>query len=126
MGKKKDGPTDTEIGEKRHVGFPFHAKTKEDCFAELGITTKDFVTTGLTSAEASQRLEKYGYNKLTEKEKVTLLQRIWHQVANVLVGILVFVAVVAAAQAIRAGVAGDNQGVVTNSIQVGLIAFVIT
>lgn len=126
MGKKDAGPTDAELGEKRHVGFPFHAKTKDDCIAELGITSKDFWTTGLTSAEASQRLEKYGLNKLTEKEKVTLLQRIWNQVANVLVGILVFVALVAAAQAVRAGIDNDSEGVVTNSIQVGLITFVIT
>ena len=39
---------------------------------------------------------------MSEKEKVTLLQRIWNQVANVLVGILVFVAIVSA---VRAGTA---------------------
>jgi len=102
--------------------FPWHSKTKEECFAELGVGA-DLLRTGLTSAEAEQRLETYGYNKLTEKEKVTLLQRIWEQVANVLVGILVFVALVSA---IRAGTSDNSEDVVTNSIQVGLILFVIT
>ena len=79
--------------------------------------------TGLTTAQAQERLAQYGPNKLTEKEKVTLLQRIWHQVANVLVGILVFVAVVSA---VRAATATNNEDIVSNCIQVGLIMFVIT
>jgi len=54
---------------------------------------------------------------------VTLLQRIWKQVANVLVGILVFVAVVSA---VRAATAEETQNIITNWIQVGLIVFVIT
>ena len=105
--------------------FPWHAKTKEECFAELGCDA-NLQRSGLSSEEAAKRLEKYGPNKLTEKEKVTIWQRIWHQVANVLVGILVFVAIVSAVQAIRASLDDDTDGVVTNSIQVGLIVFVIT
>jgi len=105
--------------------FPFHAKTKEECYAELGCQA-DLQKAGLTSEDAVKRLEKYGPNKLMEKEKVTIWQRIWNQVANVLVGILVFVAIVSAIQAIRYGVEGDGQNTVTNSIQVGLIVFVIT
>jgi len=105
--------------------FPFHAKTKEECYAELGCAA-DLVRVGLTDAEAKKRLETYGYNKLSEKEKVTIWQRIWNQVGNVLVGILVFVAVVSAVQAVRSSIENNNQGVVTNSIQVGLIVFVIT
>ena len=105
--------------------FPWHAKTREECYAELGCG-KDLQRVGLTTAEAQKRLETYGPNKLTEKEKVTIWQRIWHQVANVLVGILVFVAVVSAVQAVRAGIDDDGESVVTNSIQVGLIVFVIT
>ena len=122
MGKKKQ-----EEEEPLQDAYPYHAKSKEECFAHLGI--KDTGThhrTGLTSADAAQRLEQYGPNKLTEKEKVTLLQRIWNQVANVLVGILVFVACVSAVQAVRASIDDDSDGVVTNSIQVGLIVFVIT
>jgi len=105
--------------------FPFHAKTKEECFAELGCSA-DLPKSGLTTEEAKKRLEKYGPNKLMEKEKVTIWQRIWNQVANVLVAILVFVAIVSAIQAIRYGIEGSGQNTVTNAIQVGLIVFVIT
>lgn len=102
--------------------FQWHCANLSDCYKELG-QGDDLLTTGLTSAEAEKRFEKYGPNKLSEKEKVTLLQRIWAQVANVLVGILVFVAVVSA---VRAATADTSENVVTNTIQVGLIVFVIT
>lgn len=102
--------------------FPWHARSKEECFTELGLGP-ELLSRGLTSSEAKKRLEEYGPNKLTEKEKVTLLQRIWNQVANVLVGILVTVAVVAAA---KAATADNSEDRVTNLIEVGLIVFVIT
>lgn len=102
--------------------YPWHAKTAEECFKELGCR-EDHLTTGLSTEEAAARLQKYGENKLSEKEKVTLLQRIWNQVANVLVGILVFVALVSA---IRAATIETTDGKVTNTIQVCLIMFVIT
>jgi Ca2+-transporting ATPase len=102
--------------------YPWHAKTSEECFQELGCKNDHF-TTGLTTDEANARLQKYGENKLSEKEKVTLLQRIWNQVANVLVGILVFVALVSA---IRAATIETTDGKITNTIQVCLIVFVIT
>jgi P-type Ca2+ transporter type 2C len=117
FGKKK--VVESEID--RTKIFPWHANTKEQCFKELGVP-EDYMRRGLTSEEAARRLEEYGENKLTEKKKVTLLQRIWHQLANVLVGILVFVAAVSAVRAATADVAED---VLTNSIQVGLIIFVI-
>ena len=100
--------------------FPWHTSTKEQCFSELHLDD-DVQRTGLTSADASDRLKQYGPNKLTEKEKVTLLQRIWKQVANVLVGILVFVAIVSAVRAATA----TGEDVVTNCIQVGIIIGVI-
>lgn len=102
--------------------FPWHARSNEECYKELqlGETHPD---SGLSSSDAQARLAKYGPNKLSEKEKVTLLQRIWNQVANVLVGILVFVAIVSA---IRAATADEGQVQLTNWIQVGLILFVIT
>ena len=115
-----------ETGEVDRMSlFPFHAKTKEECFEELGCPP-DLHKSGLSSEDAAKRLEQYGYNKLMEKEKITIWQRIWHQVNNVLVGVLVFVAVVSMAQAIRYGLEGDGQNTTTNSIQVGLIFFVIT
>jgi magnesium-transporting ATPase (P-type) len=107
--------------------FPYHASTKEECFKHLGLSnTTTHHRSGLTDSEAVERLSQYGPNQLTEKKKVTIWQRIWHQVANVLVGILVFVAAVSAAQAIRfATVEPNQQNVITNAIQVALIAFVI-
>jgi len=102
--------------------FPYFAKTKEDCFKELGCSV-DLQKTGLTKEEAAARLEKYGPNKLTEKEKVTLLQRIWHQIANVLVFILIVIAVVSL---ISIAVAPNKQYEIASGIQFGLIVFVIT
>ena len=72
---------------------PWHTMTKEAVFEELGISS-DIRKTGLSSEEAAERLEKFGENKLTEKEKETLLQKIWNQVNNILVLILVIVAVI--------------------------------
>ena len=96
---------------------PWHAMTREECFKELSVP-ENIRRVGLTTQQAAERLEKYGYNKLSEKRKVTLLEKIWAQVANVLVGILVFVAVVSAVRAVT-----DDP--VTNSIQVGIIVGVI-
>lgn len=101
---------------------PWHAMTLDETYAKLGLDAS-LLKSGLTTAQAEQRVLEYGENKLSEKRKVTLLEKIWNQVANVLVGILVFVAVVSA---IRAATATDGDTILTNWIQVGLITFVIT
>ena len=119
MGKEEDK---NQAVLDRSKLFQWHCATQTECFKELGLG-EDLLKTGLSTDEANKRLEQYGPNKLSEKEKVTLLQRIWAQVANVLVGILVFVAIVSA---IRAATADVNEDKVTNTIQVGLIVFVIT
>jgi magnesium-transporting ATPase (P-type) len=102
--------------------FPWHASTQGECFKELDLTDT-LPTTGLSTDQAAARLVQHGRNQMTAKEKVTLLQKIWDQVANVLVGILVFVAVVSV---VRAATATNSDDVTTNSIQVALIVFVIT
>lgn len=99
----------------------WHAMTPEEACSTLGLSS-GIRKSGLTTAEANARLEQYGPNKLTEKEKVTLLMRIWKQVSNVLVGILVFVAVVSLIK----GIISSGQDRITNFIEVGLITFVIT
>lgn len=116
MGKEAESP----VVEKPDT--PWHAMSLEEVYKELG---KDatLVKSGLTSTEAEERLEQYGENKMSTKEKKSLLKRIWDLVANVLVGILVFVAVVSA---IRALTTDDSDVILTNWIQVGLITFVIT
>ena len=99
----------------------WHAITKEDAAGILGLG-KDIRQKGLTSAEAKKRLEEYGPNQLSEKERKTLLQRIWAQLYNVLVGILIFVAIVSLIK----GIISDGENRVTNFIEVGLITFVVT
>jgi magnesium-transporting ATPase (P-type) len=99
----------------------WHSMSKEDACGILGLG-KNIRQDGLSTEQAKTRLEKYGPNQLTEKEKVTLLQRIWQQVNNVLVGILVFVAVVSLIK----GSISSGQDRLTNFIEVGLITFVIT
>lgn len=99
----------------------WHAMSITDSCGLLGLPS-DVATTGLSNREAAQRLEQYGFNQLSEKEKVTLLMRIWKQVSNVLVGILVFVAVVSLIK----GIISSGEDRVTNFIEVGLITFVIT
>jgi P-type Ca2+ transporter type 2C len=98
---------------------PWHCMTKEEVLKELDVPS-DIRKKGLTDAQANERLEKYGENKLTEKEKETLLQKIWKQVNNVLVAILVFVAIISAVSAI-VGIGS----VLQNWIQVGIIVAVI-
>jgi len=121
MARKGRGKKKEEVEEE--VPQPnWHAMSVEDVCVELGLTT-ELTSTGLTDAQAASRLEEYGYNKMTEARKKTLLERIWDQVANVLVFILVVVAVVSAVRAITAE---DSDGIVTNWIQTGLICGVIT
>ena len=120
MGKEENNKAEAVLD--RSKLFQWHCATDVECFKELGLG-EDLLSTGLTTEQAEARFAQYGPNKLSEKERVTLLQRIWNQVANVLVGILVFVAVVSA---IRAATADISEDVVTNTIQVGLIVFVIT
>ena len=99
----------------------WHAMSVEQVVSHLGLSTS-VINKGLTSAEAKERLERFGPNKMTEATKKTLCQRIYDQVANVLVFILVVVAVVSA---VRASTSTDPNTIVTNAIQVGLITGVI-
>ena len=55
------------------------------------------VNVGLTSAEAASRLAKFGPNKLAEPKPVTLLQRLWGQINQILIWILLVASVVSAA-----------------------------
>ncbi|MGK3736641.1 MAG: Ca2+-transporting ATPase [Bacillariaceae sp.] len=101
---------------------PWHTMTKEDVLKELGLPS-DIRKKGLTAAEAQARLEKYGENKLTEKEKETLLQKIWNQVNNILVLILVIVAVISVVTAFV--IPNSVNPTYTNWIQVAIIVGVI-
>jgi len=123
MAPKKSDNYDVEKGGVDAKDEPqWHAMTKEEVCGVLGLSP-NIRQVGLTTAEAKARLEQYGPNKLSEKEKVTLLQRIWKQVSNVLVGILVFVAIVSLIKGI---ITTSSEDRLTNFIEVGLIVFVIT
>ena len=111
--KKMEAPVEDRVTP------PWHTMTKEEVLEEMGLNPK-IRRTGLTAAEAAARLEQYGMNQMTAEEKVTIWQKIWHLINNVLVGILVFVAIVSSITAI-VGVGN----VVQNWIQVGIIVAVI-
>ena len=120
--KQADDYADPEKGGVAKADEPqWHAMSKEDVCGVLGVNS-NIRSSGLTTAEAAARLEQYGPNQLSEKEQVTLLQRIWKQVSNVLVGILVFVAIVSLIK----GIISSGEDRLTNFIEVGLITFVIT
>ena len=62
---------------------------------------------GLTSSEASQRLEKYGKNKLAEGKKDSLFKRFMSQLADPMIIILIVAAVISA---ITATIGGEGDG----------------
>ena len=80
-------------------GAPWHTMSIEETISKLGLNA-DLAKTGLSVDEAASRIAKYGRNEMTEKEKVTIWQRIWHHLNNVLVYVLMTVAVVSLAQAV--------------------------
>lgn len=102
-----------DAGEIPEKEIFWHTLTIEDTYKELVCNSK-----GLSHEEAAKRLEQYGPNKMSGKKKKTIFQRIWEQVANILVGILVFVAVISLIRAFT-----DDP--TTNGIQVGIIFGVI-
>jgi len=123
MGKKN---TDADAPPKQ-VNASWHAMTVEAVISELECAG-NLTTTGLSTSDAARRADKYGLNKMTEPEQETIWQKIWHQVANVLVCILVGVAIVSAARAIVEMSVDEPNGttVFTSWAQVGLITLVIT
>jgi len=124
MGKKDPENVSAEV--EREV-IPFHVLDINESVMKLK-AREDLLSTGLTSAEAAERMAEYGPNKMSEQEKETIWQKIWKQVSNVLVCILVVVALVSAARAIVEQVRPnpDGQTILTSWVQVGLITLVIT
>ena len=95
MGKKEIGADNQQMSEQA----PWHTMSVEETISKLGLPA-DLAKTGLSVDEAASRLAKYGPNQMTEKEKVTIWQRIWHQINNVLVYVLITVAIVSLIQAV--------------------------
>lgn len=67
-----------------------HSEYREKVLTELSVS----VEKGLSSAEAKERLQKYGANKLREKKKKTTLQRFADQFKDVMILILIAAAIV--------------------------------
>lgn len=67
-----------------------HHLSKEELLKNLSTDAQK----GLTSKEASARLEKYGKNQLKEKKKITFAQRFFNQFKDVMILILIAAAVV--------------------------------
>ena len=67
----KEGVMDEEI----KVQPNWHAMTKAECLSTLELP-ENHRAKGLTTEQAAARLEKYGRNMLSGKEKKTLLMRI--------------------------------------------------
>jgi len=124
MAKKEEATTTQQDAAAKMC---WHSITVQETAQKLDAAA-DLTTTGLTNEEAARRLQKYGENKLSEGEKETIWQKIWKQVANVLVCILVVVALVSAARAIVEETREDRDSttVLTSWVQVGLITMVIT
>ena len=69
-----------------------YTQSTEEVLRDLGVGTE-----GLTTAQAQQRLAKYGPNKLKESEKATWFQRFMAQLKDPMLIILMIAAVVSAA-----------------------------
>ena len=68
------------------------AKNNTDIIAELNTNLQE----GLSNEEAKLRIEKYGYNKLKEKKKKSLLYMIFQQINDVLIYVLIAAAFISA------------------------------
>ena len=73
------------------VSHRWHAHPSADALTQL--QSQDL---GLTSTEAAQRREKYGPNQLSMAEGPSLLHRIWAQINNVLILVLLAAAAITA------------------------------
>lgn len=121
-----DGKKCTDIDAKYDELISWHALTVEESIDKLGLAFDKFKD-GISTLQVTERLEKFGPNKLSENKKETIWQKIWKQISNVLVCILILVAVVSAARAIVAMTENEgNTTVLTSWAQVGLITCVIT
>ena len=119
---KEEGPVNPQQTE---LSKPWHTLSVEEAISAIGLKS-DLAKTGLSTDDAAARLAKYGHNKLTEKVKKTLLQRIWHHINNVLVYVLLVVAAVSLIMAVTTAPAKGFQSVFSSWFQVALILSVIT
>ena len=78
-----------------------YTQSAEEVLRDLGVGAE-----GLTTAQAQERLAKYGPNKLKEAEKPTLLQRFLEQLKDPM---LIILMIAAAVSALTGWLAGENE-----------------
>ena len=76
----------------RDVEIDWHALSAADVLQKLEAPTE----TGLSTAEARKRLEKYGENQLQEGKRVTFLQMVIGQLNNFVIILLIVAAIISA------------------------------
>lgn len=82
----------------------YHSKSIEDAQSDLEVST----SSGLSSAEAQKRIEKFGENKLNEKPKKTMIARFFDQMKDVMIIILLVAAAISLGLAIYESARGHG------------------
>ncbi|HPR34621.1 MAG TPA: cation-translocating P-type ATPase [Anaerolineaceae bacterium] len=70
----------------------WHALEPEEVLSNLEVP----IETGLSTAEAAERLEEYGHNELVEKAGRTIWQKLWEQINSFVIWLLIGAAVISA------------------------------
>ena len=123
MGKPKD--VAAEFNPQSTLRHPWHTLSINETITQLSLKD-DLPKMGLSTEEACDRLAKYGPDQMAENIKKTIWQRIWHQLNNVLVYVLITVAVVSLVQAVSPQFNRTGNTKFTAWFQVALIVSVIT
>jgi len=95
------------MAEMEHQEYDWHSKTVE----EVEQLQETSISQGLTSAEAKKRLEAYGLNELPPPKTTPFYLKLWAQLNNILIFILIVAAIVL--------------GVLEEFAEVGLICAVV-
>lgn len=101
----------------------FHAMDIEDVIRALGTTNR-----GLSSQEARERLEKYGYNELMEKKRATVLQMFLGEFKDIFVILLLVATALSVAIGyydLLRGVAENFLEAYTDAITIGIIVVLV-
>lgn len=117
--------TEDESHPQATLQLPWHTLNIEESLKSLKLNNNT-IKVGLTTDEAASRLETYGPNTMTEQRKKSIWERIWHQINNVLVYVLLFVAIVSLVQAVSPHFNTRGNTKFTAWFQVALIIGVIT
>jgi magnesium-transporting ATPase (P-type) len=105
-----------DFAEMHALDFDWHSKTVEEV-VQLQETS---IIEGLSTAEAAKRLEAYGKNELPAPAKTPFYVRLWNQLNNILIFILIGAIIVCAILEEWAEVALVI-GVIVINVSIGLV-----